>query len=298
MYSYKAYGLCLHSEVELPGLSPGGDSPDLTIRRVRLAPRDSAVSDVDPRRVATGIVEPDLRFYVKDGREIVLDASSTADEDTVRTYLLGLILSTALRQRGLLVLHASCVAKNGRAIVFIGDSGWGKSTLAKLFEQRGYQLFSDDVTAIEVGREGAPMMVLPGAMHIRLRADVGLLLHDDFEALPPVMAGSSKRIYYSEINEQVEPAELSHIYLLEPWAAPANAIDEVPQSQAMLNLVHHTRVHNLLSDRYYTSLNFQQCHRVAREIPVRLLRRKRGLEYLADLVDRIEADLESVCTAG
>jgi serine kinase of HPr protein (carbohydrate metabolism regulator) len=45
-------------------------------------------------------------------------------------------------------LHASCVAKNGRAILISGRSGSGKSDLALRLIDRGADLVSDDYTIV------------------------------------------------------------------------------------------------------------------------------------------------------
>ena len=45
-------------------------------------------------------------------------------------------------------LHASCVARNGRAILISGRSGSGKSDLALRLIDRGAQLVSDDYTIV------------------------------------------------------------------------------------------------------------------------------------------------------
>ena len=45
-------------------------------------------------------------------------------------------------------LHASCVAKDGRAILISGRSGSGKSDLALRLIDRGADLVSDDYTIV------------------------------------------------------------------------------------------------------------------------------------------------------
>ena len=45
-------------------------------------------------------------------------------------------------------LHASCVAKDGRAILIAGRSGTGKSDLALRLIDRGAELVSDDYTVV------------------------------------------------------------------------------------------------------------------------------------------------------
>jgi serine kinase of HPr protein (carbohydrate metabolism regulator) len=51
------------------------------------------------------------------------------------------------------LLHASCVAIDGRAVLIAGDSGAGKSDLALRLIDRGAVLVSDDQVALSVERE-------------------------------------------------------------------------------------------------------------------------------------------------
>lgn len=52
------------------------------------------------------------------------------------------------------VLHASCVAFDGRAFVFMARSGGGKSTISGKLEEAGGTLIGDDVTIISRGTDG------------------------------------------------------------------------------------------------------------------------------------------------
>ena len=51
-------------------------------------------------------------------------------------------------------LHASCVVKDGRAILIAGRSGTGKSDLALRLIDRGAQLVSDDYTVVRRTKSG------------------------------------------------------------------------------------------------------------------------------------------------
>lgn len=64
------------------------------------------------------------------------------------TYLLGPVLGILLRRRGTECLHASAVALQGKAILFAGDAGAGKSTTAAAMARRGHPVLSDDIVAV------------------------------------------------------------------------------------------------------------------------------------------------------
>ena len=82
----------------------------------------------------------------------------------------GTAMAAVLYQRGQMCLHASAVAKDGKAILFAGFSGAGKSTLASAFVKQGYELISDDVTVIHPAPNGT-FEAISSAPSVRLRPD-------------------------------------------------------------------------------------------------------------------------------
>ncbi|WEK00424.1 MAG: HprK-related kinase A [Candidatus Sphingomonas phytovorans] len=62
---------------------------------------------------------------------------------------MGMNLQMALGQRRYLLLHASVVERDGRALVMTGISGAGKSTLAALLGLRGWRLMGDEFALVD-----------------------------------------------------------------------------------------------------------------------------------------------------
>ncbi len=62
---------------------------------------------------------------------------------------MGMNLQMALGLRRCLLLHASMVERNGRAVLMTGISGAGKSTLAALLMARGWRLMGDEFALID-----------------------------------------------------------------------------------------------------------------------------------------------------
>lgn len=92
-----------------------------------------------------------LRLSVKrDGTELVLErqpGAGAADLDKLERGAVCLLLA---HLAGAVPLHASAVAIDGRAVVFVGGSGLGKSTLAAaLCDRSGGSLLADDAVVIE-----------------------------------------------------------------------------------------------------------------------------------------------------
>jgi len=109
------------------------------------------------------------RLRVMKGCEIVVDAEHDASDSA--PFVLGTAFGTLLHQRDTMVLHASAVSHDGRALALCGPSGVGKSSLAAALCQRGCTLICDDVAAISFDTDGVPL-ALPDSRQHRLWADV------------------------------------------------------------------------------------------------------------------------------
>ncbi len=70
------------------------------------------------------------------------------DELALKHALMNLYSSFAVHRKWGLLIHSSCVIENGKAHIFSGQSGAGKSTAAKLSYPRS--LLSDEATLVKV----------------------------------------------------------------------------------------------------------------------------------------------------
>lgn len=87
------------------------------------------------------------------------------------------------------ILHASCVAVDGRGLLILGPSGAGKSTLAIRLVALGAALVSDDRTLVSV-RDGrlvgdCPRAAMKGLIEAR---GIGLLRAPATESVPLTLA--------------------------------------------------------------------------------------------------------------
>ena len=101
-----------------------------------------------------------------DGTELICDPEPGNWEWT--TLLSAQALPLAATLRGFEVLHASGVMVRGRAALFAGSPGAGKSSLAAALLRRGAALLSDDTVALEL--RGGELIAHPGASLLHLRA--------------------------------------------------------------------------------------------------------------------------------
>jgi hypothetical protein len=297
MYSYSAYDLCIHSDIPLPSLPPGGALPDVTIRFGEIDVKEASSR---PRggmfvlaRFDYEALGADVVFSVEDGRSIVLYPRKPIETELLQGWVIGVIMSVLLRQRGHHVMHGSAVAKDGFAFGFLGDSGWGKSTLAAFLCQHGYHFLTDDMLVLR-REEGQPHpIVMPSHKHVRLYADSGELFVDEFDELPLVSSFTPKRVRPIERDSE-DPFPLKRLYVLDNVPADKNAVEPLSKQESMLHLIAHTRSKDLLDAEAFRSAHFEQCAGLLREVPVARLRRVRALEALPDLKQTIEEDLATL----
>jgi hypothetical protein len=96
----------------------------------------------------------DFVVYLEN-RSIVYIPEDGIPESTIRHLLLDQVIPRVLCQMGNLVLHASAIRlRDGTGIGFLGDSGWGKSTLAASFTGKGAKLITDDCLLLDFSKSG------------------------------------------------------------------------------------------------------------------------------------------------
>ena len=164
MKLFSVSGLVVASEIDLPWRpSPEqAASPDVTIRLGDTPTDLPGAIEAGPTWWIAGdsflIRVPGVaRFLLTGGRDIVFELEDDAPPEDAAIFIIGTVFGILLHQRGQVVLHASAVQVGGKAVLFCGASGAGKSTMAAALGQKGYGLLTDDVCAI--GADGAGALV-------------------------------------------------------------------------------------------------------------------------------------------
>ncbi len=91
--------------------------------------------------------------------EIILDREGKREESYFLTHALMLAFMMSTARNGTLIIHSSTVLYDGKAYLFQGKSGTGKSTHASLWLKNipGAELLNDDNPILRIGSDGTAM---------------------------------------------------------------------------------------------------------------------------------------------
>ncbi len=114
---------------------------------------------------------PAVSFLLEPAAGRVVVDSRDGDGELLEHRIASAAVCTLLSLRSDLVLHASAVEVEGRAVLFCGPTMRGKSTLARALGEAGCRLLGEDGVAVALGGERAT--AFPGARGVRVRSRDG-----------------------------------------------------------------------------------------------------------------------------
>ena len=292
---YRAYGLTIDSELELPELRPAphgaSDTPDLTVRRDAVPagelPTGQQITPylwADSQSVRLSI--PGVaHFFISGGDTITVDPAPGVDADSVRLFLLGSALGSALFQRGYLVLHGNAVQVGERCMCCLGVSGAGKSTLAAGFWRRGHAVLADDVVAVD-----AQCRALPAFPRIKLWQDSADQLNVDTAKLRRIRPIEAK--FNLPIPAPADTAlPIRWVYILDSHEGPDLRLEHVSGLAKFAPLHDNTYGVRIVEGMSLRSEHLRLCGQLAGRIRLVKVTRPRQGFRLNDLIDALLADM-------
>ena len=113
-------------------------------------------------------------FLYRKGDGVTVERGPDADVSEESLWLNGSVYAAVASLNGLLPIHASAVAHDGRVFAFSGPAGAGKSTLVAALGRHGLPLFCDDTLVLDLS-DPERIVCLPGHKRLKLRPDaIGL----------------------------------------------------------------------------------------------------------------------------
>ena len=185
-----------------------------------------------------------INYSSKDIEMFLLDSNLDINNKLIIESLLGPVIIFCLAMDGIFCFHASAVEYKNQAILFIGKSGYGKSTLADYLDKNSdgkFKRIADDIVPVT-------------------------LTENTFSVLPhfPQLKLPSNQQYSSN---RPQCLRVSSIYLLEKIDRDIDivVIDKLSAKDSVLTLISHTVASRLFDDGLNSDhLNF--CSDIANKI--------------------------------
>lgn len=202
-------------------------------------------------------------YFYRKGEGLTIFRSPAADPSDEQLWLNGSVYSAVACINGLLPIHASAVAHEGKLFAFSGPSGAGKSTLIAALGQLGLPMFCDDTLVLDLS-DPDRVIGLPGHKRLKLTPAAVELTG----ARPIEKVGNDVDKYYAEASGGgVEtPLPLAELIFLEE--GPAMAIEQLsgPERFVRTQDDHYTARLFAAARRFDRAAQFEHRTRLARQI--------------------------------
>lgn len=196
-------------------------------------------------------------------------------------------LQMALGWRRHLLLHASAVEKDGKALIMTGASGSGKSTLAAMLGHKGWRFMGDEFVLLDLVTGGT--VPFPRMISLKNEA-IGAMQASALDGrFGPLMTGTPK----GDIRHLVPPADAiaamavpaKPALLLFPSFGYEPVIREIGASEVFMRLTQASTNYVALGEAGFTTLTH-----FIKTVPARAIDYRDGIDAEA-LVDRLWSEL-------
>lgn len=315
-YRYGVYGIALRSEIPLP-LPEASYSPltEIECRTASASWFNELLRGAEARRadsswycyaelsdqVSYARWEGVGEFVVSaDGKVIVCRQFDGTASESFGVYLLGQALSFALVKQGLEPLHGTSVVVEGEAVVFLGDSGFGKSSLAACFLAAGRRILTDDLLILR--NTPAGILAYPGPPRLKVSPRVARMFLRQAARGANMNPFTRKMVLpLSPENVCGAPVPLRAMYAI---AAPGEVlrrqairIDPLSAREGFVQLLKNT-FNQRIVDADRLRRQFSQIGRLVDATLVKRLSYPRALDRLPAVCEAILCDLEDFAIGG
>ncbi len=309
VYRYAAYGVSIRSDAPLPlPLPPLATSGLFEIEvHNNNGPIDPCIQgesgfEQNPSTAFDVASLPDGSTYVRmpgvgeisvspDGRFLACRRYAESTSESFNVYLVTQALSFALVKCGLEPLHATAVAIDGKAALFLGDCGFGKSTLAAAFLQAGYPLLTDDLLVLH--KPHAALLAYPGSPRIKLFPRMARKFLGESVTGVPMNPYTHKMIVpLKEWQVCTDALPIGAVYALAQASEVRGAeisLSAMSQRQAFLTLLASTFNRAILEPTRLRR-QFEATQGLANTLPVRKLSYPRSLDSLPAILEFVVSD--------
>lgn len=298
MNYYQIYSLKVASAIEFPILQPADrfDVIDLEIRLgetpEKLTGDNVLVKVKNQSRPGEFLMtNPVANFYITDGTKIIVEVKDKSEWSFIQHHLLTKCMAVIARQRGWLPIHSSAVSINGKAVLFVGNSGAGKSTTASFLVKRGYSFVADDICILSKNGNDS-YHLSPAYPNIRLWKDsIAMVGQDTFEIKEKVMGNIEKFNVDPQILFDPTPIPISHIYFIRLSQNKHDSLEQINKVEGLFYLLEHTYSKPQMQGMGGYKDQFETFSHLLKNIKIKIANRSLHNHTPENMIDLIENDL-------
>ncbi|MGM8274002.1 hypothetical protein ACSXDL_14050 [Clostridium perfringens] len=298
---YKVYGLIVESDIEIPELlsiDKNENKVDIKIKK-DIIPKDVIEKipsyswfkyDVDSMVFTVKNIGS---FYIYDGKNIIVQPSENADNQGIKTFILGTSFGMILLQRNKVAIHGGAILIGENAIILTGQSGAGKSTLTNAFRQYKYPFMADDVSStIELQDV---IFIEPAYPQQKICRDamekMGYRI-DDFKLID-----EDREKYVIPTHESFvkEKRKLQAIFEIEPYNGEEVKIEEISGGEKMKTILRNIYRIEIIAPHGIPPAYFKKVINIAKNTLVFRIKRPKNQFSVDRQIELIERELMLKC---
>ena len=322
LMDYVAYGLRVRSPVPLPFVALCMRAPVYDVTAQLGTVPASLHTLLHSRRYVNGWPEWETaprifllrvqgvaHFLITEGRNILVEPHG-GDDREIGKHFSKVAWTSLLLQRGIVPFHASAVASKEGAVLFLGRSGAGKSSLLGALLKRGYAMLADDVVGIvpnsSLSRASAScfpalsacsrFLALPAYPRLRLCTDALDALAWRGQALEEGKRSGKHLVPVRRFH--TSPLPIRSLCLLDSHSRSNIEIETVRGSSAIEALRRQALLKRLVNGLGWRGEHFHTVAAMVRQAPVVRVKRPASSFWLEALADRVEAHLRELGLPG
>ncbi|MGL5005710.1 MAG: hypothetical protein ACRDAM_22505 [Casimicrobium sp.] len=202
----------------------------------------------------------------RDGASVEVIPTPAVSRSTVEHLCMNQVLPLALSRQRALVIHASAVSVDSRAVAFVAESGRGKSTLAASFSTNGAELLTDDGLRLEWSSK--QLLAHPNHPSIRLWGDsLEAVIEGEFARGAQASYSTKSRVLADgQFPFRNRATPLSKIYFLGEGVASNISLTPLTPSEALIQLVRHSFLLDI-EERQMLAWHFDEVAKLA-QLPI------------------------------
>jgi hypothetical protein len=233
------------------------------------------------------------RYLVTNGKTILVEPYENADIYNIRLFLLSNAMAALLLQRNKILLHASSIIHKDKLLLFLGESGAGKSSLAAEMSKRGYTIFTDDVCVLNPVSEEEEVTAVSSYPMLKLWDDTITALNDEkFDTTFKLRPQNEKYGYFFHADFTRQAIPIKKMFILDNTRSSAQYESrKITGVEAFEWLGKNTYRRQFIKDPNLQKIHFESLSKLIQQTDIYILGRSKKQGNIQSFTDFVEKQL-------